>query len=420
MYVLVLGAISHLFYHASKNAINLRAWNTMLLVDSGRFQYNGVGLSRELNREYERTTTAHNTLTFDGCQQQYQPALAKAPASNSTWSFGAAADFVRGESNLYQGLEGVVAHQRGVLYQKKSVSGLPQYLVVVDKVTTDRSRTVQASWHAHPNSTVAFHSSGASGKYAATVSGVETGTTKPAATLLSIISSNDVEWANASVVRGQVGNASTRLPWQGWYSSNYNGNSTAPTLVYDGKVPKTGAVFGWLLVPQKDGSMGMPQASLKLHPAGSGGRVTAAVSIGGKRENVSLDLGPPPPTPPACAANEARICGECKAWPKALACPKGQRVDFLTVTGDDGSCSCDEYCATDWSHAAQNERPKWTGATSAFGPASPPFKCPGGPSGSLVCICVQATHFCPKIPHLCKSGCEAPGLPPARDFCVPV
>jgi hypothetical protein len=38
--------------HASKNAVNLRAWNTLLLVDSGRFQYNGHGLSEQLNRQY--------------------------------------------------------------------------------------------------------------------------------------------------------------------------------------------------------------------------------------------------------------------------------------------------------------------------------------------------------------------------------
>eukprot|EP01050_Picozoa_sp_SAG11_P007224 SAG11_NODE_594_length_8302_cov_1.386810_4_plen_101_part_00 len=36
--------------HASKNALNLRFNNTMLLVDSGRFQYNGAGLSELLNR----------------------------------------------------------------------------------------------------------------------------------------------------------------------------------------------------------------------------------------------------------------------------------------------------------------------------------------------------------------------------------
>jgi hypothetical protein len=36
---------------------------------------------------------------------------------------------------LYQGIEGAVHHQRGMLYQKSSKAGLPQYLVVVDRVS---------------------------------------------------------------------------------------------------------------------------------------------------------------------------------------------------------------------------------------------------------------------------------------------
>jgi hypothetical protein len=34
-------------------------------------------------------------------------------------------------------------------------------------------------------------------------------------------------------------------------------------------------------------------------------------------------------------------------------------------------------------------------------------------------VCVQATHFCPKIQHLCKAGCDKPGVPAPKDFCVP-
>ena len=70
--------------HCSKNAVNIRASGAMLLVDSGRFQYNGQGLSEQLNRQYERTTTAHNTLTFDGKQQAAAPAVANGPVANGT------------------------------------------------------------------------------------------------------------------------------------------------------------------------------------------------------------------------------------------------------------------------------------------------------------------------------------------------
>ena len=86
--------------HCSKNAINLRVNGTMLLVDSGRFQYNGQGLSEKLNREYERTTTAHNSLTFDGKEQASEPHVATTPAPNSTWNFTTKSDFASGSSSL--------------------------------------------------------------------------------------------------------------------------------------------------------------------------------------------------------------------------------------------------------------------------------------------------------------------------------
>eukprot|EP01050_Picozoa_sp_SAG11_P007227 SAG11_NODE_594_length_8302_cov_1.386810_7_plen_183_part_00 len=160
----------------------------------------------------------------------------------------------------------------------------------------------------------------------ATVTGVHTASSKPAATMLNIVPSTEYTWKSATIVRGQVGNGS--LPWQGWYSSNYNGNSTAPTLVYDGAVPKAGTTFGWLLIPstipQADGAAGLPVASLKINSADVNGTVSATVSIGGKQEDVTLAMGRAPSPPPPCAANEGRICGVCKAWPKSLTCPGGE------------------------------------------------------------------------------------------------
>ena len=51
-------------------------------------------------------------------------------------------------------------------------------------------------------------------------------------------------WDDVSIVRGQVGNESAGVPWQGWYSSTYNGNATAPTLVFDGAVRQLRHRFG--------------------------------------------------------------------------------------------------------------------------------------------------------------------------------
>ena len=54
------------------------------------------------------------------------------------------------------------------------------------------------------------------------------------------------------------------------------------------QVPASGGVFGWLLVPWERGKVA--NATLAID-AGAGGVVHAVVTIGGRAESVSLDLG---------------------------------------------------------------------------------------------------------------------------------
>lgn len=111
---------------------------------------------------------------------------------------------------------------------------------------------------------------------------------------------------------------------------------------------------------------------------------------------------PIPPTPPPT--------------PKiGLTCPSGQRVDWLEEEGDNGTCDCNEYCATDWVGSLKARRPDWTGAISVYNYTS------GSVSPHLVCVCVQATHWCDRKPGVsCGGSCRsAGGMPTARDFCVP-
>ena len=431
--------------HCSKLAINLRAYGSMLLVDSGRFQYNGEGLSETLNREYERTTSAHNTLIFDGKQQAASPAVAASPIANSSWRFTAEMDFVRGATSLYDGIAGSVTHQRGTVFTKVSAAKLPPYIVVVDKVTTDRARTVQAAWHAHPNAnvTMSLPPGGAAKAAAATIVGVNIATKSMSSAKLHLIPSANAggfAWSETQLVRGQYGNASAGLPWQGWYSDNYNGNSTAPTLVYNGNVPASGAVFAWLLVPEDASSSGSASASsngdqadhhakigaasMRVVSSDSAGLVKTIVSINGVEEVVVVDLGPPPPPPPPpppCPAHETRVeClggsgSACAAL--SVPCPQEMKLDVVLVSGDDGSCSCAEYCATDWGGAIKAARPHWQGAASAAGNST--HSGPFAACGVAVCACVRGTHFCPKYAHECKEGCNVSGVPSPTDACIP-
>ena len=130
---------------------------------------------------------------------------------------------------------------------------------------------------------------------------------------------------------------------------------------------------------------------------------------------------PPPPAPPPCAKGEMPICGGCAlppAMPK-LSCPSGQVVDFIVVEGDDGSCDCDAYCASNWNGVVKGVRPHWTGAVSA---ANSTTHCHGsGPAHFAPCFCVQASHWCSpqSKSEPCSASCNRTGVPQPQDYCIP-
>lgn len=71
--------------HKAKLMLNVRAHGAMLLVDSGRFSYQGVGLSVTLNREYERETHSHNTCTYTECETMLCTLRGGVPSVPSRW-----------------------------------------------------------------------------------------------------------------------------------------------------------------------------------------------------------------------------------------------------------------------------------------------------------------------------------------------
>jgi len=99
--------------------------------------------------------------------------------------------------------------------------------------------------------------------------------------------------------------------------------------------------------------------------------------------NIINGTGPPPPPPLP-----------------TLKCPKGQKVDTVADAGDNGSCGCEDFCASDWTGAIKAARPHWKGATSAF------------PGAKTKCVCVQATHWCPHNKGVgCGASCSTIGKP---------
>eukprot|EP01046_Picozoa_sp_COSAG06_P022796 COSAG06_NODE_1784_length_8405_cov_15.271129_1_plen_634_part_10 len=89
-----------------------------------------------------------------------------------------------------------------------------------------------------------------------------------------------------------------------------------------------------------------------------------------------------------------------------LPCPAGERPDVVRAAHDNGSCDCDDYCASDWSGSVKQARPHWSGAASAI------------PGARLDCLCVQGTHWCPKNVSKCSDSCEQLGKPTPVGYCI--
>jgi hypothetical protein len=269
----------------------------MLLVDSGRFAYSGTDRSATLHVEYARNASAHNTLTFDGCDQLPAPAVADAPLPNASVSLSTARDSAFGSMSAYDPacLAGAATHTRGVVYTRGAAGGDADgdFFVVVDGVASDRARDVQAFWHAHPNATGGIAIDAAT--LAATVGGADIAG-RPAAAQACVVPARAAAgvagaaaWARAAVVAGVVRDDATGARWQGWYSASYDDSAPAPTAIYSARVAGGAAptAFGWLIVPTAG------RAPCAAHDAVivavAPGAVVVSVSVAGAaHENVTV------------------------------------------------------------------------------------------------------------------------------------
>lgn len=263
----------------------------------------GDDLSATLHREYSHNTSAHNTVTIDGCDQLATPAIAVQAIDNSTWAIAPDADWAWSNFSAFNGLVGDATHARGVHYQRNHLSSFSSkisesldgdFFVVADAIWTGgRNRTIQTTWHAHPNSTVSIDQS----TLAATVGGVATLTGLPSSVQACVVpaaagsGSANQRWRSAKVVKGVVRNDSAGVEWQGWFSKTYVDATAAPTLVYEAadvadSPASNPAVFVWLIVPSAgaaDCASSMIEV-VELAPT----NVTVTVSIGGHNRNITV------------------------------------------------------------------------------------------------------------------------------------
>lgn len=211
--------------HNDKLHLSLSAYGRDLLVDSGRFAYQGA-LANKFRSAYALHSAGHNVILVDDHGQKPGPRSADSPLAKERWRIEKDFDYARGSFDQFKDVEGSVKHTRALFYVRGA------FWIVLDRIETDRPRKLQALWHWHPHCTVVVRD----GQVLSTDLGKGN---------LGIIPIGYIAW-NVDIVKGQ-----DKPHLQGWYSEKYNKAEPSPTAVYSAKIDSS-TTFAWLLFPAKD------------------------------------------------------------------------------------------------------------------------------------------------------------------------
>jgi hypothetical protein len=208
--------------HNDKMHVSVAAFGRDLLVDGGRFAYRGEVADKF--RKYATGSQSHNVLLIDGKGQAPGPKITEEPVSKKDYLITEDYDLGRASFSEFIGLEGTCKHTRTLFYSRGDL------WVVVDRVTTDRPRKIDALWHWHPECKVVVD-----GKNVSTQN--EKGN-------LQIIPAGKQNW-EVKMVNGQE-----TPEIQGWYSKEYNIYEPNPTAIYSTQI-ESNSTFVWVLYPSE-------------------------------------------------------------------------------------------------------------------------------------------------------------------------
>lgn len=206
--------------HNDKLHLSVVAYGRDLLVDAGRFAYKGEVAGKF--RSYALGSQGHNVLLIDGKGQAPGPKTTDKPVPESDCRITPDHDLARGSFSQFNGLEGSCTHSR-TLYYKRG-----QFWVVIDRITTDRPRTIEALWHWHPSCDVEVRDGLA--------------LTNNSRGNLQIIPAGGQQWT-VKQVRGQE-----QPEIQGWYSEEYNKFEPNTATVFETHIDGN-STFVWILYP---------------------------------------------------------------------------------------------------------------------------------------------------------------------------
>jgi len=215
-----IGPLGTGHWHFDKLHLSVSAYGRDILVDAGRYTYKGGPW-----RSYFVGSQSHNVVLVDGCRQKAYAREASEPVLNNT-AITPRTDYARGTYDAgFADLQGAATHTRAVVYLRG------EYWVVVDRIETDRPRTVQALWHFHPSCTVE-------------ADGVSAASTDADKGNVRIVPASDLSW-QLDMVNGQ-----TEPEIQGWWSRRYNIKEPSTCAVYTARIDGS-ATFAWVILPAK-------------------------------------------------------------------------------------------------------------------------------------------------------------------------
>ncbi len=241
--------------HNDKLHLSIAAYGRDLLVDAGRFAYTGA--TAEKFRPYARSSAAHNTILIDGKGQAPGPEIAYRPLGENHFKITTGFDYASGSFTEYIDLEGEASHIRSLMYVRGA------FWIIVDKITTDRPRSIDVLWHWHPDCVVEIDGSIVN--------------TKNDRGNLAIIPVGQTPF-EISLVEGQE-----EPEIQGWYSPEYNIFYPNAATQYRTDIGGN-HTFVWLLTP---GEKKIPKVECRIIHQGSD-EVKLAVQYGEKSVEVNI------------------------------------------------------------------------------------------------------------------------------------
>lgn len=207
--------------HHDKLHISVSAYGRDLLVDGGRFAYDGEIYKKF--RGYAIGTASHNTLLINGRGHNVGPAAVEAPLNDNLYKITSEYDYATSTAPTFSGVDQATKHTRAVMYVRD------EFWVIVDRIETKKPCSVNALWHWHPNCEVKIDDNS-----------VKTANRRGN---LSITPVTD-QLFDIEKISGQDS------PVQGWYCPEYNSYMPNVVSVYNTNIDDSSTIV-WLLVPSK-------------------------------------------------------------------------------------------------------------------------------------------------------------------------